>query len=332
MSKTLGINLGSNVTTIYLEGKGIVVREPNAVAIDTYSQEVIATGQEAINIYNKTPGAVELITHIYQGNVSDYERMSLVIDSALKKTGVRRPDVIFAVHGGHSEADVHAIVQMLWESGVKDVRYVDLSTACIIGSGNALNDDKEIMVCDIGAANSEIGIVKGCVTRLARTVPYGCNKLDQAIIAYVKKEYSARITERQARTIREKVGSLYPTYDAGSYDFVGVDMLTGLPCDLSLNSMQTVEITKPFSDYLAANINAVITKLPEDILANVRERGILLTGGGALDGGIKALLEEKLGIPVEICPNPAECAIKGIGTIIENRKVFDVLLHAPENE
>ncbi len=329
MSKTLGINLGSNVTTVYVEGQGITVREPNAVAVDTYTQEHLAIGQEAINLYNKTPGAVDLITHIYQGNVSDYERMAMIVERAIKKTGVRRPEVIFASHGGQSSADVSAIVEMLHEAGVKDVKCVDLPTVCVMGSGAPLNDEKELLLCDIGAANSEIGIVKGCATKLSRTVQYGCNKLDQAIIAYIKNEYNASITERMARTIRETIGSVHPSYSVGGYDFVGIDLVTGLPCDLTINSIQTVEIMKPFAVYLVANISAILKKLPEPILNNVKDRGILLTGGGALDGGIKTLMEETLEIPVQICANSTECAIEGLGMIIENRKIFDVLLRDP---
>ena len=329
MSKTLGINLGSNVTTIYEGGRGVVVREPNAVAVDTYTQQTLAIGQEAINIYNKTPGAVDLITHIYQGNVSDYERMSMIIERAVKKTGVRKPEIIFAVHGGQSSVDMSAIVEMFLDAGARDIKCVDLPTVCVMGSGAPLNDEKELILCDIGSARAEIGIVKGCATKLSRTVQYGCNKLDQAIIAYVKNEYNASITERMARSIRETVGSVHSSYSVGSYDFVGIDLVTGLPCDLSINSDQTVEIMKPFADYLVANIGAVVKKLPEDILDNVRNRGILLTGGGALDGGIKTLMEDTLRLPVQICANSTECAIEGLGMIIENRKVFDVLLRAP---
>ncbi len=329
MSKTLGINLGSNVTTVYVEGQGVVAREPNAVAVDTYTQEHLAVGQEAINIYNKTPGAVDLITHIYQGNVSDYERMQMIVTRAIKKTGIRRPDIIFASHGGQSSADVSAIVEMLTEAGAKSIKCVDLPTVCVMGSGAPLNDEKELLICDIGAANSEIGIVKGCATKLSRTVPYGCNKLDQAIIAYIKNEYNASITERMARTIRETIGSVHSSYSVGGYDFVGIDLVTGLPCDLTINSAQTVEIMNPFAVYLVANIDAILKKLPQHILNNVKERGILLTGGGALDGGIKTLMENTLEIPVQICVNSTECAIEGLGMIIENRKIFDVLLRDP---
>ncbi|MBQ4562737.1 MAG: rod shape-determining protein [Clostridia bacterium] len=329
MSRTLGINLGSNVTTVYEAGNGIVVREPNAVAVDTYTQETLAIGQEAINIYNKTPGAVDLITHIYQGNVSDYERMAMIVELAINKTGIRRPEIIFACHGGQSRADISAIVEMFSDAGAKTVKCVDLPTVCVMGSGASLNNGKELLVCDIGAANAEIGIVKGCVTKFSRTLQYGCNKLDQAIMAYVKNEYNAAITERMACTIRETIGSVHPSYNIGNYDFVGVDLITGLPCDLTINSSQTVEIMQPFAVYLIANIAAILKKLPETILRNVKERGILLTGGGALDGGIKTLIEENLEIPVQICTNSTECAIEGLGMIIENRKIFDVLLRDP---
>lgn len=332
MVKTIGINLGSNVTRAYVQGKGVAVREPNVVAVDTYAHKAIAVGQEALNIYNKTPGAVDLITHIYQGNVSDYERMAMIVESVIKKTDVRHPEVIFAVHGSHSRADVNAITEMLTLAGAKEVKCVDLPTVCVMGSGISLNDERELIICDIGAANTEIGIVKGCATKLSRTVPYGCNKLDQAIIAFIKKEYNATVTERMARTIRETVGSVHPSYIVGSYDFVGVDLVTGLPCDLSISSEQTIGIMKPFADYLVTNLTAVLKKLPDPILANVKQRGIMLTGGGALDGGVKTLLEEELAIPVQICGNCAECAIDGLGMIIENRKVFDVLLRSPEDE
>lgn len=326
MSKTIGINLGSHIVTVYAEGEGIVLREPNAVAVGAYTREALATGQDAINMYNKTPGAVELITHIYQGNVSDYERMAMVMEQVFKKIGIRRPDVIFAVHGGHSIADIEAITEMMEEAGAKKIWAVDLPTVAVMGAGMPLNDERALLICDIGAATSEIGIVKGCVTKLSRTVQYGCNKLDEAIVAYVKDEYDVVIEERVARKIREEIGSVHPSYDVGSYTFTGRDCVTGLPCELTITSTETIRVMKRFADYLCANIDAILKKLPEKVLDEIKERGIMLTGGGALDGGIKTLMEDTLGLSVEIAQDPIECSVKGLGMIIENRKVFAPLL------
>ncbi len=329
MRKALGINLGTSVTSVYVEGKGITVREPNAVAVNTSSMEVVAIGNEAMNIYNKAPGAVELITHIYQGNVSDYDRMELIIEQVFKKTGVRNPDVVFAVHGSQSPADMAAIINMMLNAGAKDIFTVDLPTVVVLGSDQPLDDDRELLLCDIGAASAEIGIVKGCATKLSRTVQYGCNKLDKAIISYIKSQYRSVITERAARSLREAIGSVHPSYSMGSYELNAVDMLTGLPRKLSLTSKQTTEAMKPFADYLISNIDVVLKKLPEPILNNVKSRGILLTGGGALDGGLKTLMEETLEIPVQIAHNAPECAVEGLGKIIEHPEIFGVLLRAP---
>lgn len=326
MSKVIGINLGSHIITVYAEGKGVILREPNAVAVEAHTRDTVATGQDAINLYNKTPGAIELISHIYQGNVSDYERMAMVLENVFEKINIKRPEVIFTVHGGHSSADIGAICNMMADAGAKRLCVVDSPTVAVMGSGQPLNDERAILICDIGAATSEIGIVRGCATKLSRTVGYGCNRLDEAIKNYVKKEYNAIITERVARKIREAVGTVHPSYSVGSYDFVGRDAVTGLPCQLSIESAQTLDVMKKFAEYLVANVDGILKKLREDVLAEVKERGILLTGGGALDGGIKTLMEESLGIMTNISESPVECSVKGLGMIIENRHVFVPLL------
>lgn len=326
MSKVIGINLGSHIITVYQEGKGVILREPNTVAVEAYTRETVATGQDAINLVNKTPGAYELISHIYQGNVSDYERMAMVMEKVFEKINIRRPEVIFTVHGGHSSADIGAICNMMHDAGAKRLCVVDSPTVAVMGSGQPLNDERAILICDIGAATSEIGIVRGCATKLSRTAQYGCNKLDEAIKNYVKKEYNAIINERTARKIRENVGTVHPSYIVGSYDFIARDAVTGLPCELTIDSSQTLEVMKKYADYLIANIDGILKKLREDVLAEVKERGILLTGGGALDGGIKTLTEESLGIETRMSENPVESSVKGLGMIIENRNVFGPLL------
>lgn len=327
MSKTIGINLGSHIITVYVEGQGIVLREPNAVAVEVHTREVIACGKEALNLYNKTPGAIELISHIYHGNVSDYERMAMVMKKIFEKINIKHPDVIFTVHGGHSSVDIDAISSMMTDAGAKRIFVVESPGIAVMGAGLPLNNSKAILVCDIGAATTEIGIVKGCATKLSHTVQYGCNLIDEGLKNYIKAEYNISITERTARKIRESIGSVHPSYSVGEYTFTGKDSITGLPCEAVITSEDTIEVMKKFADYLIANLEAVIKKLPEQILAEIKERGILLTGGGALDGGIKTLIEESLEIETKIAPNPVECSAKGLGMVIENRNIFQPLIN-----
>lgn len=332
MSKTIGINLGSHIITVYVEGQGIVLREPNAVAVEAHTRDVVACGKEALNLANKTPGAVELISHIYQGNVSDYQRMELVMKKIFEKINIKRPDVIFTVHGGHSSADINAISSMMVDSGARSISVVELPSVAIMGSGQPLNNGRAILVCDIGAATTEIGIVKGCATKLSHTIQYGCNLLDEALKNYIKSEFNISITERTARHIREAVGSVHSSYDMGEYTFTGKDSITGLPCEAVITSSDTMFVMKKFADYLIANIEALLKKLPEQVVADIKERGILLTGGGALDGGIKTLIEETLGIETKIAENPVECSVKGLGMVIENRNIFQPLITELTND
>ncbi|MBE6686160.1 MAG: hypothetical protein E7591_02905 [Ruminococcaceae bacterium] len=332
MSKTIGINLGSHIITVYVEGQGIVLREPNAVAVEAHTREVIACGREALNLANKTPGAIELISHIYHGNVSDYERMSMVIKKVFEKINIKRPEVIFTVHGGHSSADISAISTMMLDAGAKSISVVELPGTVIMGSGLPLNDSRAMLICDIGAATTEIGIVKGCATKLSHTVQYGCNLLDEALKNYIKSEFNINVTPRCARQIREAVGSVHESYDVGEYTFGGIDSVTGLPCEAVITSADTLEVMKKFADYLIANLEAVIKKLPEVILSEIKERGILLSGGGALDGGIKTKIEESLCIETKIAQNPVECSAKGLGMVIENRAVFAPLIKELTND
>ena len=326
MSKTIGINLGSHIITVYVEGQGVVLREPNVVAVEAHTREVVACGREALNLVNKTPGAVELITHIYHGNVSDYERMEMVMKKIFEKINLKHPDVIFTVHGGHSSADINAICTMMADAGARSISVVELPSVAIMGSGQPLNNSKAVLICDIGAATTEIGIVKGCATKLSHTVQYGCNLMDEALKNYIKSEYSISITERTARKIREAVGSVHESFDAGEYTFVGKDSITGLPCEAVISSTDTHGVMRRFADYLVANLDAILKKLPEQVLLDIKERGILLTGGGALDGGIKTLIEESLCIETRIAPNPIECSVKGLGMVIENRNLFHPLI------
>ncbi|MBR5515731.1 MAG: rod shape-determining protein [Clostridia bacterium] len=332
MSKTIGINLGSHIITVYIEGQGIVLREPNAVAVDAHTREVVACGQDAINLFNKTPGAIELISHIYHGNVSDYERMAMVMKKIFEKISVKRPDVIFTVHGGHSSSDISAISTMMMDAGAKRISVVELPGVAVMGAGLPLNNNKALLLCDIGAATTEIGIVKGCATKLSHTIPYGCNLLDEALKNYIKSEFGISVTERTARKIREAVGSVHPDYNAGEYAFIGKDTVTGLPCESVITSDDTREVMVKFADYLVANIKAVIEKLPEQVVKDIKDRGILLTGGGALDGGIGVFLEEKLDIDIKIAENPIECSVKGLGMIIENKALFHPLILELSND
>ncbi len=332
MNKTIGINLGSHTITVYCEGKGIILREPNAVAINTIDRTTVAIGNEAITVYNRTPGAIELMTHIYQGNVSDYGRMAAVMKEVIRNVGIRRPNVIFTVHGGLESSDIGAIASMLNEAGCGKLFIIDQPSANAIGCSLDLNDKRYAMICDIGAANTEIGIIHGCVTKLAKTLPYGCNKLDTAIASYVKQEYSAIITEDTAKAIRETVGSVDESYNVGSYTFKGRDSVTGLPLELEISSQQTREAMKRFADYLVANLRAILKAIPENVVEDIKQRGIILTGGGALDGGLRALIEKELGICVEVADAASECTVTGLGKVIENRDVFGPLLHPIEEE
>ena len=325
-NKKVGIDIGSRSIGVYLEGRGVILREPTQIALDINTKEPISYGQEAIGLSRRTPGSVIMTSPVFEGSITDYPSMGLILDSMFRANGLVKSDMVISLNSAVNDAEKRAVAQMFFEAGAKSLSCLDIPTACVLGSGESLSDNRATISLDIGAGVTEVGLVKGCVTKFSQVVKYGCAKLDASIAALIKKKYNAGADEATLRMIREKVGSVHPSFDAGEVSFSARDLVTGLPVTLSISSAETAEAMEPIAKYIAAFTAALCKSLPDGVKEEVTERGILISGGGALTGGMDTLVSEATGMPVRVSKAATDCVIRGIGTVIENMNVFGVLL------
>ena len=324
--KTIGLDIGSRNIVVYLEGEGIVVNESNRIALDINTKEPIAYGKEADSMARRTPGSVILMNPIFEGNISDRDGVIVVLDEIFHRLGINKPEIILALGAETHDAEKRALAVMLRELGARSVSYINKPTACALGSRMDLSDNRSMLSLNIGAGVTNVGLVKGCVTRYEQSVKYGCNKLDAAVAALIRRNSNAVTDEETLAEIRVRVGSVHPSFDEGEYVFTGRDCVTGLPVSLKIDSTQTREAMLPIAEYICKVVSALYDGLPDEVKADVRSRGLLISGGGALTGGMDALLEEQTGLPVTLSPRPTDCIIDGIGVAIENRDVFGLLI------
>lgn len=325
-NKRVGIDIGSQSIGVYLEGKGIILREPTQIALDINTKEAISYGREAVGLSRRTPGSVIMTNPVFEGSITDYESMGLILDSIFRTNSLTKSEIIISLNSSINDAEKRAIGQIFFEAGAKALHCLDIPTACVLGSGESLSDNRATISLDIGAGVTEVGLVKGCVTKFSQVVKYGCAKLDATIASLIKKKYNAGADEATLRFIRERVGSVHPSFDAGSVSVTVRDLVTGLPVKIEVSSAETAEAMEPVAKYIAAFTAALCKSLPDAVKAEVSERGILLSGGGALTGGMDTLVSEATGMPAHVSKSATDCVICGIGTVIENMNVFGVLL------
>ena len=324
--RTIGLDIGSRNIVVYLEGRGIIVNESNRIALDINTKEAVSYGHEAAGLARRTPGSVLLMNPIFEGNISDHDGVMMILDEIFRGIGISKPEIILAIGAETHDAEKRALAAMLMELGAKNVYYINKPTACALGSDLDLSNNRSMISLNIGAGITNVGLIKGCVTRFEQSVRYGCNKLDAAVAAFLRRERGVAVSEETLSDIRKNVGSVHESFDEGEYGIVGRDLVTGLPVSLTISSAETREVMLPIAEYICKVVAALHNRLPSEVRNDVTGRGLLLSGGGALTGGIDKLLEEKTGLPVTLSPRPIDCVIDGIGVAIENREVFDVLI------
>lgn len=328
MIKTVGIDLGSKIT-VYVEGEGVVIREPSCIALDCNTMESVAFGSEAAALHARMPGCFSLVETVFEGRITDYEKITELITVLFSKYGLSRNDVVFAVSSEINEAEARALCELLETTKARRIGFVDIPGTCVLGSGEELSDDRAVISVNIGSGSTEIGLVKGCVTKFVHTVKYGCRRFDTAIINYLKRRENVNISPETACMVRERAGTLYTTDDRTPIDVRGFDTVTGLPLTIEVTPADTRDAMMPVADYIVKCVEALVKALPTAIKADIASRGIILSGGGALTGGIETLFEKRLNLPVKTAKNPVEATIDGLGLIIENKDVFEELIRDP---
>ncbi|HCO19274.1 rod shape-determining protein [Gudongella oleilytica] len=325
-TKDMGIDLGTANTLVFIKGKGIIIREPSVVAIDKFSKQVLAVGEEAKKMIGRTPGNIVAIRPLKDGVIADFdvtqEMLKYFIRKATQKKSLFQPRVVVCVPSGVTEVEKRAVEEATIQAGAKDAFLIEEPMAAAIGAGLPVQEPTGSMVVDIGGGTTEVAVISlgGIVT--SKSIRVGGDELDNYIVNYVKKEYSLMIGERTAEEVKIEIGSAMDSNELGAMDIRGRDLVSGLPKTISISSREINEALKEPVNNIIDAIKSTLEKTPPELSSDVMEMGIVLTGGGALLHNLDKLVTIETGIPVRVADSPLDCVALGTGKALESIEIL----------
>ena len=329
-TKDIGIDLGTANTLVFRKGKGIIMREPSVVAVDTRTDTVRYVGQEAKEVIGRTPGSIVAVRPLKDGVIADFDitasMLQIFIKRVFNNSIFARPRVIICIPSGVTEVERRAVREAAFKAGAKHVWIIEEPMAAAIGAGLPVAEASGSKAVDIGGGTSEVAVISLGGIVAARSVRIGGDALDSAIIQYVKRKYNLLIGERTAEDIKMQIGSAFPFEGEASMNIKGRDLGDGLPKNIMITSE---EIREALADPLALVMEAIritLERTPPELSADIIDHGITLTGGGALLRGLDKLIEKETGMPVYIGEDPLDCVAKGTGKVLESIEQLHELL------
>ncbi len=328
LTRDMGIDLGTANTLVYVKGKGIVVREPSVVAIRTDTNQIEAVGDSAKSMIGRTPGNVVAIRPMKDGVIADFDTTATMLRYFIKQAQKRKsffnrkPYIMICVPSGITAVEKRAVEDAAKLAGAREAYTIEEPFAAAIGADLPVWEPTGSMVVDIGGGTTEVAIISlgGIVT--CRSIRVAGDEMDEAIIQYIKRTYNLMIGERTAENLKMEIGSAIAPEKEVFTDIRGRDLVTGLPKTIKITSQ---EISEALSDTVNSIIEAVkitLEKTPPELAADIMDRGIVLTGGGALLKGIDRLLTKQTGMPVLVAENALDCVAIGTGRALENIHLF----------
>ncbi len=327
-TKDLGIDLGTANTLVYVKGKGIVVREPSVVALRTDTKTIEAVGEQAKRMIGRTPGNIRAVRPMKDGVIADFDTTATMIKYFIRQAQKQRslfprhPSVMVCVPSGITAVEKRAVEDATRQAGAKEAYTIEEPFAAAIGANLPVWEPTGSMVVDIGGGTTEVAVISlgGIVT--SRSIRVAGDEMDDAIIQYIKRTYNLMIGERTSEQMKMEIGSALPMPNPPTIEIRGRDLVSGLPKTISVSGE---EVTEALADTVGAIVDAVkvtLEKCPPELSADIMDRGIVLTGGGALLRNLDKLLARETGMPVVVAENPLDCVAIGTGKALENIHLF----------
>ncbi len=330
LGRDLAVDLGTANTLVYERGRGIVLNEPSVVAINQNTGGIVAVGAEAKRMVGRTPGNIVAIRPLKDGVIADFDTTERMLRYFIQKVHKRRfltkPRLVVCVPSGITGVEQRAVKDAGYAAGARKVYIIEEPMAAAIGAGLPIHEPTGNMVVDIGGGTTEVAVISlgGVVSSLS--IRTGGDELDDALIQFVKKEYSLMLGERTAEEIKTTVGTAFPIPDETSAELRGRDLVTGLPRTIVVTAE---EIRRALDEPLTRIVDAVKTTLdrtPPELCGDIMDRGIVLTGGGALLKGLDERLRHETGMPVIIAEQPLNCVVMGSGKCVEEFEALQQVL------
>ncbi|HEY9074138.1 MAG TPA: rod shape-determining protein [Desulfobaccales bacterium] len=327
-SNDLAIDLGTANTLVYVKGKGIVLSEPSVVAVrknDRGGNRVLAVGREAKMMLGRTPGNIVAIRPMKDGVIADFEITEAMLRHFIRKVHNRRslirPRIIICVPSGITPVEKRAVRESAESAGAREVYLIEEPMAAAIGAGLPITEPICNMVVDIGGGTSEVAVISLAGIVYSRSVRVGGDKMDEAILQYIKRTYNLLIGERTAEIIKTTIGNAYPG-EPESMDVKGRDLVTGIPKIINVNSDEVRQAIQEQIDAIVSAVKTALEQTPPELAADIVDRGIYLTGGGALLKGLDELLKQETGLPIKIADDPLSTVVLGSGRALDNLNIL----------
>ena len=326
LGRDMAVDLGTANTLVYVRGRGIVLNEPSVVALNTNNGQIVAVGADAKRMIGRTPGNIVAVRPLKDGVIADFDVTERMLRYFIQKIHRRRhlakPRLVVAVPSGITGVEQSAVKEAGHQAGARRVYIIEEPMAAAIGAGLPIHEPTGNMVVDIGGGTTEVAVISlgGIVT--SQSIRIGGDEMDQAIITFGKKEYSLMLGERTAEEIKMALGSAFPAEDEPHAEIRGRDLVSGLPKTVVISAAEVRRAIEEPVNLIVDAVKNTLDKCPPELAGDVMDRGIALTGGGALLRGLESRIREETGMPVQVADNPLDSVVLGTGKCVED---FDTL-------
>ncbi len=321
-SSDLAIDLGTANTLVYAKDKGIIVSEPSIVAVNRMTGKVEAVGRDAKEMLGRTPGNIVAIRPMKDGVIADFEitekMLSHFIHRAHNRSTLVRPRIVVGIPSEVTQVEKRAVKDSALKAKASEVYLIDQAMAAAIGAGLPITEPSGNMVIDIGGGTTDIAVISLAGIVYSKSVRVAGNEMDEAIIQYIKKKYNLLIGERSAEQVKFEIGSAFPLDEPITMEIKGRDLIEGIPKTLTVTDAEIREALQEPVRIIVAAVRVALERTPPELSADIVDRGIVLTGGGALLKNIDRLLREETGLPVSVAEDPLSSVVLGTGKMLSN--------------
>lgn len=321
-SNDLGIDLGTAITVVYVRGKGIVLSEPSIVAVNQKTGRVEAVGRAAKEMLGRTPGNIVAIKPMKDGVIADFEHTEIMLDYFIRKVHNRRlgvrPRIVVCVPSEITQVEKRAVRDSAYKAKASEVFLVEEAMAAAIGAGLPITEPSGNMIVDIGGGTTDVAVISMAGTVYARTIRIAGNEMDDAIIHYIKRKYNLLIGERTAEEIKIRIGSAFPLEEEMTMEIKGRDLVEGVPKTLLVSDEEIREALGETVSSIIEAVRVALEQTPPELSADIVDKGIILTGGGALLKNLDKRLREETGLPVSLADDPLSSVALGTGMMLND--------------
>jgi rod shape-determining protein MreB len=328
-SNDLAIDLGTATTLTFVKGKGIVANEPSVVAVQrgaSGAKKVLAVGKEAKEMLGRTPGNIVAIRPMKDGVIADFEvteaMLRYFITKAHNRRTLVRPRIIVCVPSGITEVEKRAVRDSALAAGAREVYLIEEPMAAAIGAGLPITEPSGNMIVDIGGGTTEVAVISLAGIVFAKSIRVAGDKMDEAIVGYIKRKYNLLIGERSAEQIKKDIGSAYPLDEQLTVEVKGRDLVAGVPKTLTVNSDEIREALAEPVNAIVDAVRVVLERTPPELSADIVDKGIVLSGGGSQLKNLDVLLREETGLPVMVSENPQLAVVLGTGRALDELRLL----------